>query len=70
MFQVRHIYEHNFGVVDDDSVAQAPEPASWHGRKYPLSRDEVREFHGSLEEAYDTVLRLLTACGVRPRSAP
>ena len=70
MFQVRHIYEHNLGVVDDDAVAQAPELASWHGRKYPLSRDEVLEFLGSLEEAYDIVLRLLTASGARERPAP
>jgi len=41
IFQVRHIYEHNMGVVDDDFVQRTPDYSYLKGRKYPLEREEV-----------------------------
>jgi hypothetical protein len=70
MFQVRHIYEHNLGVVDDDAVKKAPDLASWHGRTYGLARDEVQAFLRSLEKTYDVVLRLLTVSAADMTPAP
>jgi hypothetical protein len=31
MFQVRHVYEHNLGVVDADAIKKAPDLAAWRG---------------------------------------
>ncbi len=41
LFQVRHIYEHNLGVVDEEFVAKVPGYSHLKGRLYPLDRDEV-----------------------------
>jgi hypothetical protein len=44
MFQVRHIYEHNAGVIDNDFVGKLPAYAHLLGRKYPLKKDDVSAF--------------------------
>ncbi|GHO98355.1 hypothetical protein KSF_084030 [Reticulibacter mediterranei] len=44
MFQVRHIYEHNAGVIDADFVGKLPGYANQLGRKFPLKKDEVTLF--------------------------
>jgi hypothetical protein len=59
MFQVRHVYEHNLGVVDAEAIKKAPELEAWRGRKYVLARNELEAFLRSLEEVYDVVVRLL-----------
>jgi hypothetical protein len=59
MFQVRHVYEHNLGVVDAEAIKKAPDLAAWRGRKYVLARNELEAFLRSLEEVYDVVVRLL-----------
>ena len=41
LFQVRHIYEHNLGVVDQEFVAKVPAYRHLKGRLYPLDRDDV-----------------------------
>lgn len=61
LFQARHLYEHNAGVVDRRFVSRLPAYAHLEGRLLPLSRDEIlsgldelerlaealdREFHG------------------------
>jgi hypothetical protein len=61
MFQVRHVYEHNLGVVDADAIKKVPDLAAWRGRKYVLARREIEAFLQSLNEAYDGVVRLLEA---------
>ena len=33
MFQVRHVYEHNLGVVDAEAIKKAPDLAASRGRK-------------------------------------
>lgn len=44
MFQVRHIYEHNAGVVDSDFMKKQPTYAYLLGRKYPLKKEDVSTF--------------------------
>jgi len=41
LFQVRHIYEHNLGVVDEEFAAKVPAYRHLKGRLYPLSREDV-----------------------------
>ncbi len=43
-FQVRHVYEHNAGVVDSDFVKKQPAYVHLLGRKYPLKKDDVSVF--------------------------
>jgi hypothetical protein len=43
MFQVRHIYEHNMGVVDDDFIIKIPELKHLKGKKYQLAIIELKE---------------------------
>ena len=44
MFQVRHIYEHAAGVIDDDFVRALPEFSSKKGRRYLLVENEISMF--------------------------
>lgn len=41
MFQVRHIYEHNMGVIDKDFIKRIPGYDEMMGRKYNLKQEEV-----------------------------
>jgi thiol-disulfide isomerase/thioredoxin len=49
-FQVRHIYEHNMGVIDDDFVQKFPEYQNFLGRKYPLRVNDLHDFLDWMEE--------------------
>jgi hypothetical protein len=44
MFQVRHIYQHNAGVVDEHFCRNVPDTRSRRGRKYRLEPTEVSRF--------------------------
>lgn len=50
MFQVRHAYVHNMGVVDADYVRKVPQDAHLLGRKYALTRQEIDAFVEGMEE--------------------
>ena len=41
MFQVRHVYEHNMGVIDEDFVRRVPDFAARKGKRYPLVRENL-----------------------------
>lgn len=43
VFQKRHLYEHNEGIVNDKYVAEIPEDAPLFGQKAPLSLGELEE---------------------------
>ena len=50
MFQVRHLYEHNMGVIDDDFARKIVGYQATIGRKYRLTESEVSDFiHGMFE---------------------
>lgn len=48
MFQVRHVFEHNMGVVDNDFIKKVPALNYLIDRKYPLTLTEVQTFLGLL----------------------
>jgi len=50
MFQVRHIYEHGAGVVDDDFVKRVPALSYLKGRKYSLDKQEIDSFLAKILE--------------------
>jgi hypothetical protein len=50
MFQVRHLYEHNMGVVDIDFINKVPELTTMLGKRYSLSLEEVANFISSMKE--------------------
>ena len=50
MFQVRHLYEHNMGVIDEDFINKINDHSSKLGMKYNLSIDEVILFVDNMKE--------------------
>jgi len=50
MFQVRHLYEHNMGVIDNDFINKIAGYDNMLGRKYALSLIEVQSFVDSMVE--------------------
>lgn len=48
LFQVRHLNEHNMGVVDEDFISKIRNHEHLKGRKYKLENHEVREFLNSM----------------------
>ncbi len=50
MFQVRHLYEHNMGVIDDDFTKKIPQYNSSKGKKYNLTYSEVKNFLSDIEQ--------------------
>ena len=50
MFQVRHIYEHNAGIIDDEFVRNPLTFNSQKGRKYPLNKLEIDSFLDKIQQ--------------------
>lgn len=50
MFQVRHIYEHNMGVIDEDFIKAIPEFSNHLGRKYIIYANDINDFIQSMFE--------------------
>jgi len=59
MFQVRHIYEHNMGVIDNDFIRKVPALAHLRGRKYPLQQNEIQDFLTFLLETGEKIIRII-----------
>ena len=59
MFQVRHIYEHNMGVIDDDFVRKVPNLGHLKGRKYPLKQDEIEKLLAVVLGTGDKILKIV-----------
>jgi hypothetical protein len=55
MFQVRHIYEHNMGVIDDEFIKRIPELSHLKGRKYKIDEKEVICFVDCLYNISNTI---------------
>jgi len=53
MFQVRHLYEHNMGVIDEDFLKKIPNQIL--GRKYKLTIEELKEFINWMNELGEVV---------------
>lgn len=50
MFQVRHIYSHNAGVIDDEFINKLPEFARQKGKMYQLNRAALEEFLAEIKD--------------------
>ncbi len=59
MFQVRHIYEHNMGVVDADFVKKVPSLEHLEGKKYLLEQTEVNSFLEILQRVASTIIKTI-----------
>ena len=57
-FQVRHLYEHNMGVVDEDFVSKIKRSSYLLGKKYALDRAEIEKVLGVVEEAAKKIMAL------------
>ncbi len=55
MFQARHIYEHNAGVIDNDFVKKLPAYTHQLGRKFFLQRDDVSLFVALMRQLGDAI---------------
>ena len=55
MFQARHIYEHNMGVIDDDFIKKVPDFESMNGRIYPLTLDVIDKLIIKMIELNDLI---------------
>jgi len=58
MFQVRHLYEHNMGVIDTEFVNKIPGFNNAIGRKYILNPDEIRAFIATMEDLGEIIRKL------------
>jgi len=56
VFQKRHLYEHNEGVVNEKYVKAIPEDAPLLGRKAPLSLDELEQAASALRLVVATLV--------------
>jgi len=61
MFQVRHIMEHNMGVVDADCIKKVPDLRFLEGHKYTLTQEEVERFLSIVLDMGKRILELLEA---------
>jgi len=59
MFQVRHVYEDNMGVIDDDFIRKIPYLAHLRGRKYQLRQEEIEKFLNAILETGNKILEIL-----------
>jgi len=48
LIQVRHIYEHNMGVVDDEFLIKVPDYGHLKGKKYKLNIEELEQLMTTL----------------------
>lgn len=50
MFQVRHIIQHNLGVIDEEFIKRVPEKSHMLNKKYPLRKLEIENLINMLSE--------------------
>lgn len=57
LFQVRHLNEHNMGVIDDDFLNKIPNHEHLKGRKYKLEIEEIHDFLDSMRKLGNIIKR-------------
>ncbi len=60
VFQKRHVYEHNKGIISDRYVRYMPEDKHLHGRKAELSLEEIENVVGILRVIIDKLVDVTT----------
>jgi hypothetical protein len=58
-FQVRHVYEHNMGVVDEDFVKKVAGSDHLRGKKYPLDRKDIERVLEAIKNMAQKIMSLL-----------
>jgi len=58
-FQIRHIYEHNMGVVDEDFVKKIEDARQLKGKKYPLDRQDIEKFLVAIKNTAEKLMGVL-----------
>ena len=58
MFQVRHLYAHNMGVVDEDFIKKIPILKSMKGKKYPLKKNEIEKIIEHIGILGETLIKI------------
>jgi hypothetical protein len=58
-FQIRHIYEHNMGVVDEDFVKKIGDARQLKGKKYPLDRQDIEKFLVGIKNIAEKLMGVL-----------
>jgi hypothetical protein len=61
MFQMRHVFEHNGGVVDDEFCSTVPGTDHLIGRRYPLQQSDAETRLGILPRLGQQVLARVQA---------
>ena len=59
LFQVRHLNEHNMGVVDEDFVRKVKGSGHLLGKKHPLERNEIERVLGIVQEATEKIMTMV-----------
>jgi len=59
-FQIRHIYEHNMGVVDEDFVKKIGDALQLKGKKYPLERKDIEKFLVAIKNTAEKLMYVLS----------
>jgi len=59
-FQVRHLYEHNMGVVDEDFVKKVKGSGYLKGKKYQLDRKEIEKVLDLIKMMAEKIMSNLT----------
>lgn len=59
MFQVRHIYEHNFGEIDIQFIKKLPDFENKLKRKYILERSEINRLINEIEQLGNMIINYL-----------
>ena len=61
LFQVRHIFEHNMGVIDDDFIAKVQDSAHLKGKKYRLQGAELSQLMTTLTQTAQRIAEQLSS---------
>jgi hypothetical protein len=68
MFQKRHLLSHKMGVIDDEYVQKANDPAATAGRKVVIGRDEVQASLALLQRMGDRLYDGILPKTIEPHS--
>ena len=68
MFQKRHLLSHKMGVIDDEYVQKANDPAATAGRKVVIGRDEVQASPALLQRMGDRLYDGILPKTIEPHS--
>ena len=60
MYELRHIIEHNIGVIDEKFISVYPQYKSQEGRIYPLTKEEIEKYFDLIYKLNNEIHKLLS----------